>query len=146
MSLRDNPPAMSEESRNVELVRACYEAFNRRDGNSLHELWTTDSEWRPAYLGGGLLEGAVYRGPEGLLEFLEVQAEAWGSILADPVELRGLGDRVLAEVHLKVVGRASGITVKRITWSVFELRDGKVAAGRVYSNKEEAFDAVGLSE
>jgi ketosteroid isomerase-like protein len=109
-------------------------------------LWTTDAEWRPAFFGGGLVEGAVYRGHEGISEYLEQQAETWESAFADPVDIRDLGDHVLVEVPIKAVGRASGIPVEQITWAVFEVREGKIAAGHVYINKAEALEAVGLRE
>jgi len=135
---------MSQE--NVEIVRRLLDAFTRQDAQAVVELWTDDGEWRPAFIGGGLLEGAVFRGRDGATEFVELQAETWESVAAVPVDLRDLGDTVLAEVHLSAVGRGSGAPVERVTWNVFELRDGKAAAGTVYTSKEEALQAVGLKE
>jgi ketosteroid isomerase-like protein len=132
--------------KNVEIVRLLFDVFNRQDAHGADDLWATDGEWWPAYIGGGLLEGAVFRGREGLAEFIELQSETWASVLAEPVEMRDLGDRVLVEVHLSAVGRASGIPVDRVTWNIFELRDGKAAIGRVYTTKDEALKALGLSE
>jgi ketosteroid isomerase-like protein len=126
------------------LIRRLFDGFNKRE--FLPELWTADAEWRPAFLGGGLVEGAVYRGHEGIAEFLELQAETWETALADPVEIRDLGDQLLVKVHLEAVGRASAIPVERITWNVFEMREGKIAAGCVYTNEGEAVEAVGLHE
>jgi ketosteroid isomerase-like protein len=135
---------MSKE--NVEVIRRLFDAFNRQDANAAADLWTTDGEWSPAYIGGGLLEGTVFRGQNGLAEFVKLQSETWESVVAQPVEIRDLGERVLVEVRLSVVGRASGIPVDRVTWNVFELRNGKAATGRVYISKEEALTAVGLEE
>ncbi len=135
---------MSQES--VEVIGRLFDAFNRQDAKAACELWATDGEWWPAYIGGGLMEGAVFRGHEGLVEFVEMQPETWESVVAEPLEMRKLGDKVLVEVHLRAVGRISGIPVDRITWNVFELRDGKATTGRVYISKEEALDAVGLPE
>jgi ketosteroid isomerase-like protein len=131
---------------NVEIIRRLFDGFNRRDANAVADLWTADGEWWPAYIGGGLLEGAVFRGHEGMAEFIELQAETWESVVAEPVTVRDLGDKVLVEVHLSVVGRASGIPVERVTWNVFEIRDGKAAAGRVYISKDEALEAVGMAQ
>ncbi len=50
---------------NVEIVRRLFDAFNRQDANSVSELWTLDAEWRPAYIGGGLLEGPRSVGARG---------------------------------------------------------------------------------
>jgi ketosteroid isomerase-like protein len=130
----------------VEVVRRVFDAFNRRDTESVTDLWTTDAEFRPAYIGGGLLEGAVFRGHKGLAEFIELQSETWDSVVAEPVEISDLGDQALVEVQLSAVGRTSGIPVDRVTWNVFRFRDGKVAIARVYPSKAEALKAVGLEE
>jgi ketosteroid isomerase-like protein len=47
---------------NVEIVRRIFDAFNERDAEAVVTLWATAAEWRPAFIGGGLMEGAVYRG------------------------------------------------------------------------------------
>jgi ketosteroid isomerase-like protein len=135
---------MSQE--NVEIVRRLFDAFNRQDANAMRDLWTVDAEWRPAYIGGGLLEGAAFRGHVGVIEFVQLQSETWESVIAEPVEMRDLGEQVMAEVRLSAVGRVSGIPVERITWNVFLLHDGKAATGTVYRRKEEALNAVELAE
>jgi ketosteroid isomerase-like protein len=81
-----------------------------------------------------------------MTEFVELQAETWESVVAEPVTVRDLGDKVLVEVQLSAVGRASGIPVERVTWNVFEIRDGKAATGRVYISKDEALEAVGMAQ
>jgi ketosteroid isomerase-like protein len=129
---------------NVEVVRQLFAAFNRQDSNAVRDLWTVDAEWRPAYIGGGLLEGAAFCGHEGVIEFVELRSETWESVIVEPVDMRDLGDRVLAEVRLRAVGRTSGVPVERVTWNVFELLDGKAATGTVYTSKEQALKAVGL--
>jgi ketosteroid isomerase-like protein len=135
---------MSQE--NVEIVRRLLDAFTRQDAQAVAALWMDDGEWRPAFVGGGLLEGAVFRGRDGAAKFVELQAETWESVAAVPVDVRDFGDTVLVEVHLSAVGRGSGVPVERVTWNVFELRDGRAAAGTVYTSKEEALQAVGLAE
>jgi ketosteroid isomerase-like protein len=132
---------MSQEK--VETIRQLFAAFNRLDAIATADFWAADGEWRPAYIGGGLLEGAVFRGREGIIEFVELQPDTWENIVAEPVDVRDLGARVLVEVHLRGLGRASGTPVARVTWNVFEIRDGKVATGAVYASQEEALEAVG---
>jgi ketosteroid isomerase-like protein len=133
---------MSQE--NVELVRRLYQAFS--EGTTDLDLWHTDAELRPALIGGGLLEGAVYRGHEGVSEFVAMQTETWESVIAEPVEIRDLGRYVLVETRLQAVGRASGIELSDVTWNTFEIHDGKVANWRVFTEKQQALEAVGLSE
>ena len=129
---------------NAEIARRAFEAFNERDTDALHEVFTTDVEFRPAFLGGGLVEDAVFRGHAGMTDFLEMQAETWERAVAEPVAIQDLGDHALVEVRLDAVGRASGVPVDRTSWNVLAFRDGKIAAVRVYTTKEEALEAVGL--
>jgi ketosteroid isomerase-like protein len=131
---------------NVEIIRALLNAFNRQDAQVVASLWRPDGEWRPAYIGGGLLEGAVFRGREAMIEFVELQSETWEAVVAERAEMRDLGDTVLVEVHLSAGGRGSGVPVERVTWNVFELLDGKAATGTVYTSKGQALNAVGLAE
>ncbi|HTQ67472.1 MAG TPA: nuclear transport factor 2 family protein [Solirubrobacteraceae bacterium] len=133
-------------SQEIEVVRALFEAFNRQDASAVAELWTPGGDWRPAFIGGGQLEGAVFRGPEGMAKFVEVQSETWESVRAEPVKLRALGDNVLVEVHLSAVGRGSGVPVDVITWNVFAVLDGKLISGAAYTSEETALEAVGLEE
>ena len=133
---------MSQE--NVELVRRAYRAFN--EGTRDLDMWHMDAELRPALVGGGLVEGAVYRGHEGLSDFLTMQAETWESVIAEPVEIRDLSAYLLVETRLHAVGRASGVELTQVTWNVFEVRNGKIASLRAFTAQEEALEAVGLSE
>jgi ketosteroid isomerase-like protein len=131
---------VSEE--NVELVRRALRAFSDGDLEGILEVWGTQAEWRPALLGGGLLEQAVYRGHAGVREFLRVQAETWAKVIARPVAIRDLGAVVLVEVRLEAVGRSSGASVARTTWNVFRFRDGVIADGRVFVDRAQALDAA----
>ena len=130
----------------MEIVRRSFDLFNRQEAKAVADLWTDDGEWRPAILGGGLLESAAFRGADGLAEFVDLQAETWDSSVAEPVEIRDLGDSVLVKVRLSAVGRTSGIPVERDTWNVYEFRDGKIATGWAYMDEQEALKAVGLAE
>jgi ketosteroid isomerase-like protein len=89
--------------------------------------------------------GSVDRGHEGVREFFRVQDETWDSITATPLAARDIGDRVMVEVQLNAKGRVSGAKVDRKTWNVFTIREGKIAAGRVFTSEVEASKAAGLS-
>jgi SnoaL-like domain len=69
--------AISISEQNVEIVRRVHEAFNARDVKAVLELVRPAVEWRPALFGGGIVETAVYRGHEGIVDFLKVQEETW---------------------------------------------------------------------
>src|SRR2546421_8166132 len=106
----------------VEVIRRLLEAFNWQDASAVADLWAPDGEWRPAYIGGGLLEGAVFRGAEGAVEFVEVQSEAWESVIAEPVEMQDLGGTVPVAGHLSGGGRGGGRPGRRGTRNRFRGR------------------------
>src|SRR5512144_178457 len=86
---------MSEE--NVEIVRALYEAFARRDGESPFSVYAPDIEWdmsRSAIPLPG--EEAVYHGHEGVRRYARVWLEAWGFVDAPLERLVDAGDEVVA--------------------------------------------------
>src|SRR5436190_22936242 len=126
------------QSSTAKMIQDLFAAFNRGDVETVQDLWTVDAEWHPAYLGGGLVEGAVFRGPAGLSAFIATQADTWKSIVATPLDVREVGDHVLVKVRLEGVGRSSGLALDRVTWNVFEPRGDKLATGRVYSTEQEA--------
>jgi ketosteroid isomerase-like protein len=133
---------MSQE--NVEIVRRIYRGFG--DGTMDVQLWHSDAELRPAVFGGGMLEGATYRGHEGVAEFLAMQADTWESVIAEPMKIRDLGTYLLVETRIQAVGRASGIHLSDVTWNVFEIRKGKVVRLLAFTEQQKALEAVGLSE
>ena len=100
---------MSQE--NVEIVHRLYQGFG--DGTTDIHLWHTDAELRPALFGGGVLEGAVYRGHKGVAEFLAIQADTWESVIAEPLKIRDLGTYLLVETRIQAVGRVA--LVARVT-------------------------------
>ena len=136
---------MSQE--NVEVARRLYQAFNDGRGyDVVPDLWHKDAELQPALIGGGVLEGTVYRGHKGIREFLAMQAETWASLIIEPVDIRDVGTHLLVETRIQAVGRASGVELTNVTWNVWDIREGKIASGRVFLSKHEALEAVGLEE
>jgi len=130
-------------SSNEEIIHRLLDAFNGRDVERAVQLWSPEGEWRPAFTGGGLVEGTVYRGHAGVRDYFETQLDTWETVATEAVSIRGVGERMLVEVHLSAVGRASGIAVDRNTWNVFEIRDGRFTDGRVFATEREAIEAVG---
>jgi ketosteroid isomerase-like protein len=130
---------------NAEIVRALFDAYNERDVEAALKLMSPDGEWGPASTGGGLIEGAVYRGHEGVRQSYEIQAEKFEKVTAEILELEDFGDKVLVEVHLRAVERGQRDPVDRTTWNVLEIRDDKVASGIVYPSRQAALEAADVN-
>jgi hypothetical protein len=55
-------------------------------------------------------------------------------------------DRVLAFLHITASGRGSGIPMTAASANVYDLVKGKIRRVRIFLNRQEALEAVGLSE
>jgi ketosteroid isomerase-like protein len=131
---------------NLELVRAGFDAFQRRDRAWLHAHVAPDIEWRPAM--GPLLSQEVYTGPD---EVEHVVFDEIPSVLNDftseVLELTAIDDeRVLAIVNFKGTAAASGMEIEQVFGQIYTARDGKVAAMSSYSSRAAALAALGVSE
>src|SRR5512134_3089972 len=138
---------MSQE--NVEVVRALYEAFARRDGESPFSVYDPDIEWdmsRSAIPLPG--EEPVYHGHEGVRPYARSWMEAWGFIYAPLERLVDAGDQVVALLGRIIArGKLSGVEVDMPPWAqVWTLRDGKVVRMRIYPEHADALEAAGLSD
>jgi ketosteroid isomerase-like protein len=133
---------MSQE--NVEIARSVHDAFNRRDIVALLGLLDPDVEWIPML---AALEGNVYRGHASVRRWLRDLDIDWEYFETSPEEFRDLGDRVLILGSWRARGRASGVQLENQpgSWLV-HLEGGKVTRQQTYTDRAEAFEAVGLPE
>ena len=131
--------------KNVDLLRASYEAFNRQEIESVvSELFAPDFEFTPA----GKIPGVegIYRGPDGFRQFLTFFWGAFDESRVDIGELRHSGDHVLAETTNRGRGKHSGIPTAWTVWIVWTIRDGKVVRGQAFVDRAEALTAAGLPD
>ena len=135
---------MSEE--NVETARMAFEAWNRRDLQSVLDLFHPDVVWEEnVQVFPGM--DRIYRGHEGFLKWdRDAFSEVWESIAVEPLEFIDAGDHVVALLRLSGKGQGSGVDVELAIYNVLTFRDGKVAWRRLYTDRAEALEAAGLSE
>src|SRR5436190_13477265 len=133
---------MSQE--NVEVVKQLTDAFHRRDIETFVQLTTPDVEWVPVF--AAHVEGAVYRGREGIEAFLREVGETWAEFRPVPEEYRDLGNRVLGLGRLRARGRSSGAAIDDPWAGIFDFRGTKISRMRTYLNHLEAVKAAGLEE
>ncbi len=137
---------MSQE--NVELVRGIYDAVARRDDVAPFEVYAEDIVWDQSNMGfrATLLTQPVYHGHEGVRQFWRESLDGFGEIDFEVEELIDAGDQVVAVIHEREVGRASGARVEASHLAVWTLADGKVVRLQTFLNRQEALEAAGLSE
>ena len=131
---------MSQE--NLEIVKAAYDAYNRED-------W--DAAFKDAAPGAELdFSRAIgpWRGVFGLDQIRRVTQEfreTWESARMEPHEFIEAGDLVVMHSTMHVKGRG-GIEVVSRAASVWTIRNGAIERISMYQEKEEALEAVELSE
>jgi len=103
-------------------------------------------ETRPLTLAMFGQEATVYRGHEGIRQFIRDVDEALSQLQVEPLEIRDLGEQIVASGCLRARGRASGAEIESpISWLV-EFKDGRVIRMRDYLDFAEALEAAGLRE
>jgi len=125
----------------VDVVERVVEALNRRDvDGGFAALVTPDFEWHPAITRA--LDGAVYRGREGVERFAADTSENWEELHNVVAEFRDLGDRVFVLGRLKGRGKGSGAPVDQQYAGIFDFRGDRVWRFRVYFDRAEGLRAV----
>ena len=132
---------------NVEIVRRVFDAVTRRDTAAVLALYDPEVEWEHSRGGaGGLPEGGPYRGHEAIRGMFREWNEAWESFEDDCEELIEVGEQVISIVTRRGRGRSSGAEVAAHAAGIWTIRDGKVVGVVWFPTRQEALEAVGLSE
>ena len=132
---------MSQE--NVEIIRRCAEYLNPRDVSQLLELCDADIEYHPR---ADEPDPSPHIGRDAYERLVRGFVESFSEISFEILELIDAGDHVIASTVLHGRGSASGAGVSDTYVFVYKLRDGLVVEGWEYRTKQEALEAVGLSE
>jgi ketosteroid isomerase-like protein len=136
---------MSQE--NVEIVRGIYDAVARRDDVTPFEVYAEDIVWDFSKLRTAFLYSTpIFHGHEGVRQCWREGLSAFSEADLEVEELVDAGDRVLAVIREREVGRASGVSVEATHQAVWTLADRKVVRMQVFDDRQEALEAAGLSE
>jgi ketosteroid isomerase-like protein len=133
---------MSQE--NVKAFKRVADAGSRQDAEAFLAELDPEVEWHAVLpmVGGD----AVYRGHEGVREFLR---EVW-ELLADThfedLGIRDLGARLLAIGRMCTGGKASGAATESPFCYLVQFKNGKANRVRAYLDPQEALEAAGLRE
>jgi ketosteroid isomerase-like protein len=135
---------MSQE--NVEAFKRAVEALERRDVEAALEELDSEVEWHSAILVSLGGDTTVYRRHEGVRELLRDTWGAFAEFHYEFLEIRDLGDRIVATGRLRARGKESGAETESPLGSVVDFENGKAIRVRTYLDPKEAFEAAGLSE
>ena len=133
---------MSQE--NVELVRAAWEAWERRDMEAIFAFYDPEIVWDQTHYGE---PSGVYHGHDGIRQFLREWFASFQSYYVHAEEFTDAGEAVVVRCRQGGRGKQSGVEVRMPPyWQVYRLRDGRAVRIEVYNDQGEALKAVGLEE
>jgi ketosteroid isomerase-like protein len=131
---------VSEE--NVELVQRLIAALNERDVEGYLALCIPEVEMVSPV---AAIEGASV-GPEGIRRFFSGLEEAMSKFRLGVERIQAVGDnQVLALMNISAVSQG-GVVFAQPVSSVYDLAAGRLRRVRVYLDRADALEAVGLSE
>ena len=135
---------MTQASEDIEAIRRIWDAwdaaFSGEDDAFLAGL-SPEVEWVPLL---AVLEGRVYRGHDGVREWLEELRHAWEVFEPIMEEFQDLGDgRYLVLGRWRVRARTSGVELQTqpASWLI-QVREGKVARLQTFTNRQEALEVA----
>lgn len=133
---------MSEDA-DFELVRQAW-ASARRDIRDSLRFYCKDIEIMPF---GATLEGGVYRGHQQVVDWWDNEIlPSWEAFEVTAESFRRVGNRLVVFGHWRARGRTSGVTLEMPATWVVEVREGKIAGWKTFTDRSEALEAVGSSE
>lgn len=127
----------------MEIVREIYDAVARRDAPSAFAVYAEDIVWEVSARRAIVMDRA-YHGHEGVRRFWRDALLAFGEVDLLVEELIDAGDRVIALIQEREIGRSSGVPVEASHAAIWTLADGKVVRMQVFDDRDQAFKAVGL--
>jgi ketosteroid isomerase-like protein len=131
---------------NVEVFKRAFDAINRRDAEALLTELHPEVEWHSAILMAMGGKQTVYRGHEGVREWLADLYETLAEFSAEYPEIRDLGNQAVAIGVVRGRGTASEVEIESPHGTVVEFENGKAICVRTYLDPKEALEAVGLEE
>jgi ketosteroid isomerase-like protein len=135
---------LRESEENVELVREATEAFNRGDLDAWGACLGPDVVWESLSVPGFR---EVYRGRGEARTWIEEVLEPWNGAHTEIEQITALSDgRLLVGFVRTARGRASGTPVEMHDWSVLWFAEGLITRRQVFWTRDEALEAVQLSE
>jgi ketosteroid isomerase-like protein len=121
----------------IEVTRRAIDAFNAKDAKALIDLGVLVFDWS----GSIAPYQGVYRGEEGVREFVDDQWAMFQALRVDPEEFITRGRHVI--VAITVHGRArDGLPVKATAAQLYTFEDGRPARITLFQNRDEALEAA----
>jgi ketosteroid isomerase-like protein len=128
----------------MEIVRACFEAWERGGVDAVAEFWDPQIDWRSAE--GALDDVGVMRGVEAMRAYVQDWLDDFDDLHFELEELIDAGEQVVSVQRISGRAKASGVATEVRYAVVNTIRDGKLVRGREYWTREQALEAAGHQE
>ena len=142
--MSDQAPANQASNENVALLRRFYESFNQGDLDSVLELCTDDVEVYKDPEVVEMVAAFMPRGQERVAQYLRGWLDSWSDYTARPAEFLQSGEEVAALTQLRARGKNSQFEIEGSMADVFTVRDGRIARFRLYVQRSDALDSLGI--
>jgi ketosteroid isomerase-like protein len=130
---------------NAEVVRSQFAGFEKGGLDAVAKFWHPDIEWRA--IEGAADDVGLMRGHDALRRYYQEWIDTMDQLREDVAEILFADDeRVAVVVRNSGRGRASGVRTEGRYYVTCTVRDGRIVSGREYATREQALEAVGLSE
>jgi ketosteroid isomerase-like protein len=124
----------------VDVVRAYFDAWNRRDVEALERVLDPDVEWERS---ADFPEGRTLRGRESLVDFARSMFDVFTET---PVEVAACVEpapgRVVVEGTSRFLGGRSGAETSASWVRLYSVEAGAIVAVRPFPGRDEAMDAA----
>ena len=133
---------MSQE-KDIETIRAGYEAFGRGDWDAVVGDAAPDFEVQPS---DRFVRPKPFRGVAEARQFFRELFEPFEEVTAEPERFIGRGERIVVFLVVRARPRGSRAVVENEIAHLWTMRDGKAARLQIFPEREKALAAMGLSE
>jgi ketosteroid isomerase-like protein len=121
----------------IELTRRAIDAFNSNDAEAMIELGVLAFDWS----GSIAPNKGVYRGEEGVREFVDDNFSMFPELRVEPHEFLARGRHVV--VPITVHGRArDGLLITATAAQLYTFEDGRPSRIKLFQNRDEALEAA----
>jgi uncharacterized protein len=127
----------------IETIRRVYEAVSRGDWDAALGEASANFELIPP--DRNPIAG-IYRGPEEVRGFFDELWAPFDEAEVRPEEFLDLGDRILVFLHMRLKPTGSNATLEMRIAHIWTVRDGEIIRCEVFTERDEALEAAGLSE
>jgi ketosteroid isomerase-like protein len=130
--------------RNTQVVRRVFDAFARRDVEAAVKIMDPEVELFVPVTAELAGEPVPYRGHDGIRMYFGHVKKVWERLEVFLREYHESGDQVLVVGRVRAQRRDGQIVDTPAHW-VWQIEDGLITRGAVYTDRDEALAAVGLS-